>query len=214
MIKSTRPFYLAIIFVLTSLACFGTGTQNPENEILLTDDFSNTHKKWDQVTDSSGSTEYYNQSYRIVVNNSNYEVWANPGNESFIDTQVEVDATKNGGPNDNDFGIICRYIDESQFYFGVISSDGYYGIMKMTSDGPKPLGRATLMESNLFAQGAATNQIRFDCIGTTLSLYVNGSLLDQQDDAAYTTGNVGLIAGSFDTPGTDILFDNFVVSRP
>ena len=34
------------------------------------------------------------------------------------------------GPDDNDFGIICRYIDDNQFYYAIISSDGYYGIVR------------------------------------------------------------------------------------
>ena len=33
-------------------------------------------------------------------------------------------------------------------------------------------------------------------------------------DETFTTGDVGLIAGTFDAAGTDIRFDNFVVSKP
>jgi hypothetical protein len=212
--KSIRLFYIVIILALTSLACFSTSTQSAQSDVLFSDDFSDTSKKWDQVTDSSGTTDYYNKAYRILVNDTNYDAWANPGSESFIDTLTEVDATKNTGPDDNDFGINCRYIDENQFYYAVISSDGYYGIMKMTSDGSNPIGRDSMLESDKIIQGAATNHIRFDCVGSTLTLYVNGSQLDQQTDSDYTTGNVGLIAGTFGTGGTDILFDNFYIYKP
>ena len=212
--KFLRVYSIVIILALTSLACFATNTQSTPSDVLFSDEFSDTSKKWDQVSDSTGNTDYYNNAYRIVVNEVSYDAWANPGNESFIDTRIEVDATKNGGPVDNDFGIICRYIDSSQFYFGGVSSDGYYGIMKMTSDGSKPIGKDSMLESDKISQGVATNHIRFDCVGSTLTLYVNNSQIDQQTDADYTAGNVGLLAGTFATGGTDILFDNFYVYKP
>jgi hypothetical protein len=84
----------------------------------------------------------------------------------------------------------------------------------MTPDGETPIGRDNMLESSEILQGLATNHIRFDCVGSTLTLYVNGYQLDQQTDAEYTTGNVGLIAGTFSTVGADILFDNFSVFKP
>ena len=212
--KSMRLFSIVLIFALTSLACFSTSTQSTPSNVLFSDDFSNTDNKWDQVTEATRMTDYYNNAYHIVVDDTNSDAWANPGKESFTDVHIEVDTTKNGGPDDNDFGIICRYTDIDQFYYGVISSDGYYGIMKMTSDGGTLIGVENLLQSDKIAQGSSTNKIRFDCIGTTLTLYVNGSQLDQQTDSDYTAGNVGLIAGTFDTSGTDILFDNFFIYKP
>ncbi len=207
---------VSVILVLgfTSLACSNAPTRSTTTVVLFSDDFSNPNKNWDQISDSSGSTEYYNDAYRITVNASNYSAWANPGNESFVDTRVEVDALKNAGPDDNEFGIICRYMDANQFYYAVVSSDGYYGIMKMSSSGSQPIGGESMLESERISQGAASNHIRFDCVGSTLTLYVNGFPLDQQNDTEYITGNIGLLAGTFATSGTDILFDNFFVYKP
>jgi len=212
--KSMRFSLIFILLILASLACFSTSTQSTPSNILFSDDFSNTDNKWDQVSESARSTDYYNNAYRITVSDTNSDAWANPGSESFTDVQIEVDATKNGGPDDNDFGIICRYTDVDQFYYGVVSSDGYYGIMKMTSDGGMPIGSDSLLESDKIIQGGASNHIRFDCVGSTLTLYVNSTQVGQQTDSTYTTGNVGLIAGTFDTAGTDILFDNLFVYKP
>jgi hypothetical protein len=211
--KSLRLFLIVIILALASLACFGSSS-TPTSNVLFSDDFSNTDKKWDQITDSSRTTDYYNNAYRIVINDTNSDTWSNPSNESFTDVHIEVDATKNGGPDDNDFGIICRYTNVDQFYYGVISSDGYYAIMKMSSGTGNPIGHDSMLQSDLITQGASTNHIRFDCIGSTLTLYVNGTQVDQQTDTDYTTGNVGLIAGTFTTAGADILFDNFFVYKP
>jgi hypothetical protein len=212
--KSRRFILIVILLTLTSLACFSIGTQTPEGNILFSDDFSDTSKKWDQVNDTTHTTDYFNGAYRISVNDINSDVWANPGKENFTDTHIEVDATKNAGPEDNDFGVICRYIDSDRFYYGVISSDGFYAIMKMTADGGTILGNEHMAESDLINQGAATNHIRFDCVGSTLSLFINDTRVDQQTDNEYTAGNVGLLAGSFAEAGTDILFDNIFVYKP
>jgi hypothetical protein len=212
--KSTRFLLIVILLVLASLACLSTAVKTPTSDVLFSDDFTDTSKKWDQVNETTRSTVYYNGAYRITVNDINSDTWANPGKESFSDTSTEVDATKNGGPDDNDFGIICRYTSVDEFYYGVISSDGYFGIMKMTSSGGTPVGNDKMGESDFVTKGAVTNHIRFDCVGSTLTLYVNGTQVDQQTDTDYTNGNVGLLAGTFSEAGTDILFDNFVVSKP
>jgi hypothetical protein len=212
--KSMRLFCIVLVLTLSTLACFSTATQTPPSNVLFSDDFSNTNKKWDQVTDSSRTTDYFNNQYHIIVNDTDSDAWANPSGQSFTDTHIEVDATKNAGPDDNDFGIICRYTDVNSFYYGIVSSDGYFSIMKMTTNGGKPVGKDAMLQSDKITQGAASNHIRFDCIGSTLTLYVNGSQIDQQTDTDYTTGNVGLIAGTFGTAGTDILFDNFSVVKP
>jgi hypothetical protein len=183
-------------------------------KVLFFDNFTDTNRNWDQVTNTSGTTDYFNGAYRILVNVADTNAWATPGNESFTDARIEVNAAKNGGPDNNDFGILCRYLDAERFYYAVISSDGYYAIMKMTAGGSIPVGETSMLESDEILTGTVTNHIRFDCVGSTLTLHINGNQIDQQTDTEYTTGNVGLLAGTFETPGTDILFDNFFVYKP
>jgi len=181
---------------------------------LFYDDFSDPNSGWDQVDETDYSTNYYQNAYRIRVNTDMTDSWANPGGHNFGDVIIEADATKNGGPDDNDFGLICRYLDIDRYYYAIISSDGYYGISKSTSESTTILGGDSLVYSDAINQGFATNHIRFDCVGDSLTLSINGQVLDQQTDGEYTSGNVGLLAGTYDTPGTDILFDNFGVYAP
>jgi hypothetical protein len=198
-----------LLILLTSIsACAKT------SNILLTEDFSTNNNKWDKVTNNDMTTDYYNNGYRILVNQTNYDAWANPDDLSFTDVQIEVDATKKGGVDYNDFGIICRYTSKSSYYYATVSSDGFYAIMKKTSEGGKQLGTGAEQSSDKITQGPATNHIRFDCVGSTLTLYVNGTQLDQQTDADYTTGNIGLIAGTYTDAGTDIFCDNLMVYKP
>jgi hypothetical protein len=43
---------------------------------------------------------------------------------------------------------------------------------------------------------------------------VNGIQLFEVTDSDFSSGDVGVIAGAYDTPGVEILFDNFAVLKP
>jgi hypothetical protein len=193
-----------------------TASNSPASiqRLLLSDDFSDPNSGWDRADTGDYFTDYYSGTYRIIVHSGMSDSWANPDSNSFSNVSIEVDTTKNSGPDDNDFGIICRYQGVDQFYYAVITSDGYFGITKVTSKSSTIIGATELQQSDYIRQGYATNHIRFDCTGDVLTLYVNGQQIDQQIDSEYISGNVGLIAGTYDTPGTDILFDNFSVFQP
>jgi hypothetical protein len=205
------------VLALSALACgfdFNTGGADEDSNVLFQDDFSSTSSGWDRSTFEAGSTDYENGSYRITVLEESYSVWANPGRE-YDDVHVEVDATKSGGPDDNEFGIICRYQNAENFYVGVLTSDGYYGFWKRVSGAELELiGMELLGTSEEINLGDASNHLRLDCIGDTLSLYANGTLVGEVQDSTLTSGDVGLYAGTFEQAGADILFDNFVVYRP
>lgn len=216
--RNLRLFAIITILALSILAC-GGGGDAPEAQdanILFQDDFSNKDGEWDQVNvDGEGITDYSNDAYQIKVETANTDVWANPDGQSFTNVRVEVSAQKvAGGTDNNDFGVICRYKDESNFYFFIISSDGYYGIGKVIGGAQELIGMDSMLPSDAIIGGDATNTIRGDCIGDTLTLFVNGEQVDSQTDADLKEGNVGLMAGTFDETYTEILFDDFVVRKP
>jgi hypothetical protein len=207
---------ILLILGLSALACEAVTslnqTEQPSN-ILFQDDFSDPSSGWDRVNSSDGITDYADGFYRMYVNVVDSDIWANPG-LSFTDVRLEVNASKVGGDDNNDFGMICRYQDSSNFYFFVISSDGYYGIGKVKGGQQVLIGMESMPPSEIINQGNASNHLQADCVGSTLALYVNGEKLTEQTDTDFSSGDVGLIAGAFDNPGTDIHFDNFVVMRP
>jgi hypothetical protein len=123
---------------------------------------------------------------------------------------IQVDAYKSGGPDDNLFGLICRLVDEDNYYFLVIGSDGYFGI------GKSWYGELSFIDANVdtyysdfINQGRTNNNIRAECVGDQLSLYANGTLLVTVQDATFSEGGVGLVAGTNEQYGVNILFDNF-----
>ena len=52
------------------------------------------------------------------------------------------------------------------------------------------------------------------CIGDQLILSVDGILLAEVQDSSHQTGDVDLIAGTWDEGDLIMAFDNYVVPRP
>jgi hypothetical protein len=188
-------------------------TAGPTGRLLFRDDFSDPSSGWSQVTAASGESIYMDGAYRIFVNEPNIDIWSKPG-KSFQDVRIEVDAFKVGGERDNRFGVLCRAVDDDSFYIFIISSDGYYGIGLIDGQDYRLLGMDALQPSDAIRLGSASNHIRADCVGDTLTLTVNGVQLAQVQDARFPAGDVGLIAGTYAAPGTDIRFDDFIVYQP
>jgi hypothetical protein len=215
-----KQTFLAIIFLfLASLAC-STGslqaTNSPAgagNTVLFQDDFSDPSSGWMTVHEPDQIMAYENGGFRIWVNQPNFDYWSVPGLR-FTDVSIEVDITKLGGPDDNDIGVICRYKNSDNFYGFLISSDGYYGISERQNGEHQVIGMDGMKHSSTIHTGNAVNHVRADCVGNTLTLSVNGVQLVKVEDSSLAVGDVGLLAGSFDQPGVDILFDNFVVKKP
>lgn len=215
---SSWLFVLCITAVLCS-ACGSTPSANSNaslrsGDVLFKDDFSNSNSGWGEWT-KEGALVSYDPSggLRILVTETQYDFWSVSGRQ-FSDVQIEVDAMLIGGPTDNDFGLICRYLDESNFYMLLVSSDGYYGIAKMKEGQYSMIGSDQLQYSTAIAQGQSTNRLRGDCVGQNLVLYVNDQKLMETVDGDFASGDVGLLAGAYDEPSVDILFDNFVVKKP
>ncbi len=183
------------------------------SDVLYSDDFSDPSSGWSQDRASEAVTDYQDGGYRIFINKPEWYYWATLGH-AYTDVIVEVDATKIAGPDDNEFGLICRYQNDDNFYYFTVSSDGFYGVAKVKDGSQNLLGMTTMLESGVIHQGDATNKLRTECIGSTLRFFANETLLFEVEDGDFDSGDVGLLAGTFDQPGTDIMFDNFVVSQP
>ena len=179
---------------------------------IFADDFSNPASGWPVINRPEVNAGYLNGGYHIAIKQANFiERVYNPKVANLADVRVEVDATKTAGPDPSDFGIVCRRIDADNQYLLRVSSSATYSILKRKAGVWTRLGSGA---SAAVRRGNATNRLRADCVGSTLTLYVNGQMLLAVQDSDFGTGAVGLAAEDFDTPGTDILFDNFLARKP
>ena len=64
----------------------------------------------------------------IFIKKENFIKWSNLSRVVPEDLRIEVDVSKQNGPDDNAFGVLCRYQDPENFYYFLISSDGFGGI--------------------------------------------------------------------------------------
>lgn len=204
---------LPILLIITTLAGCGLFSNNKSTNILFVESFDDTARQMDRYSETTGSAGVTGGEFQLQVLEPNYMHWALV-NQSYGDTVIEFQARKAAGPDDNLYGAICRYQDELNFYYLVISSDGYYGIGRVIQGARSLIGSQQLLPSPSIQGGTGINHIKVVCAGATLSLEVNGELLTSVEDAALATGQVGLLAGDFSTTGIDIRFDNLLVTRP
>ena len=216
--KTLLPLLFVLLFA--TLACSissNSSSANNDDNILFQDDFSNTGSGWDSAEWEDGLTDYRDGVYQMHVKAPSYDIWSNPGKNFDGNISVEVDATKIGGDDDNNFGLICRYtgdLDAPNYYYFNISSDGFAIIGKVTGGSQEYLSSEKMEPSDVIKQGNASNHLRADCVGSNLTFYVNNQKIATATDTAFTSGDVGLMAGTFDIPSTQINFDNFIVRKP
>ena len=181
--------------------------------ILFQDDFSNPKSGWNTWNKNDSLVAYQAGGLRIFVQEPEIDYWSRP-KYSFDDTIINVDAVKIGGPDNNQYGVICRYQDEANFYGFLMSSDGYAGIIKVLDGNYQLISGKMLAYQESISQGDALNYLRADCNQSDLTFYINGTKVLEGHDSSFTSGDVGLIAGTYEETGVDIFFDNFIVYKP
>ena len=205
---------LAFLFLLTSCLPFAPAEPvqvgNP-GEVLYQESFADNTSGWDRVLNDGGIMDYDNGGYRILVRGEKMNFWSTPpGN--FGDVRVEANVTRLNGPDENRAGLMCRY-QSGNYYFFIISNDGFYAIGKFTGGQAILVGQESMVSTSS-VQPEGVNHLRADCIGSTLTFYVNDAQVASTQDTDFATGGVGVLAGSFNEPGVDVLFQDFVVMQP
>lgn len=188
-----------------------------ENGALLRDDFSGEQNcGWREYNQGGAVVEIAEDNLSISTSQTGQIWWTNAGRD-FNDVIITVQARQTSGPNNNAYGVLCRYQDENNFYIFLISGDGYYAIGKYQTGEQQVTYLTSNQEyvfSDLINQGVATNLLRVSCIGNELSLSVNGLPLVTVTDDSFAGGDVGLGVSTLE-PGTAVVqFDDLLVLAP
>jgi len=221
--KNWLRLAFAILIPLLILSCSISGlsvlpgSSSPADaktgDVLFEDDFSNPQSGWDTWSDRGSLVIYQDGGLRIFIDQPEFDYWSRPGLR-YADVRLEVEALKLAGPDNNDFGLICRYLDHDNYYAFLTSSDGYAGIVKVIEGNFTVLNGGNLAYNDAVHRGMAITLLRADCIGQELTFTINGQTALAVQDSDLSTGEIGLIAGTYDIAGTDILFDNFRAIKP
>ncbi len=210
--RLTMLFLLAALLLTACSPAFLQEYMTAPGGILLQDDFSQPSGMWPVGSADLGATSYYQGAYRVQVNAPNADFRAVAG-KKYYNVRLDVLAGKFGGPDANRIGLICRYLDAGNFYFFVMTSDGFFAVGKMLNGESMLLGSDAFEPTLAIHTGMNINNLRAECVGSTLRFYINDTLVSEVQDTAFTAGDVGFLAGTFDMPGADIVFDDFLVVK-
>jgi hypothetical protein len=191
-----------------------TATPQPTESpgvVLFEDDFEGD-SSWYTEENDRFSLGFQDDGYVIWVDILNAPVWS-VRNQDHDDIRLEVDASRLDGPADGYYGLVCRHVDEENFYLLLISSSGGYGIGKVEGGEFEFLEEGS-DQAGVIQGGDAVNRVRADCIGERLTLYANGRELLTVKDDDLESGDIGLIVKTGSTAGLEVFFDNFVVIDP
>jgi hypothetical protein len=207
-----KIFASVFMLVLASLAC-----ATPDIDSLLNplpkDDFSSSSSGWGIGTDSYSSVEYANGGLQMKVFEPYYLTWSTPNLEPYENTHLEVDVKNESSDPQAFYGFVCNELGSTQsFYYVGVSPDGYYAFLKATM----LQDDAFLKEgtSDIISATGGNMRLGLDCGNGSMTLYVNGQVIDTVSDATYTSGVVGLFAATESVQnGTNVTFDNFAMSK-
>ena len=205
----TTTEYLALPTIIENTATSLPPEYPEEPGGMFFDDFSDRNSGWLSGYQDLMEGDYYQGGYKLsVIGDQVYSV--STLSVDYQNVRMVVDARLVGGQTHNDFGLICRASGLDSFYAAVINGDGYYGIYRKVQDQDIELISGDGSEQSVVInQGLTLNLIEMTCMGSTISLRVNGQLLIEVTDTSLQSGAVGLFAGTFSAESTDVLFDNF-----
>jgi len=178
--------------------------------IIYEDDFSDPSSGWYVGNDAEGAIDYRDGEYilEVIPNDNITWVWLE---KDLGDVVITTDVRPAVPTGTGGYGIVCRHQENGDYYGLEIAEDGYYSIWKRIN------GEYTFLsywqESSVIPKGESAS-ITAACVGDTLTLAVNGSLLAEVVDTELPVGQVGVFAETYDTGNLVAAFDNFIVRNP
>jgi hypothetical protein len=187
------------------------------SKLILKDSLAKNVNNWDEFSENGASFGFADGGYEFASTTAEVgystRINATPG---YKDVSVEVDVQATAGSGS--MGVTCRGKNGVGYYSFEINTDGTYGIVKYTSTSngaqPTDLETGTLPDGLLKTDGP--DHVRGDCIGTTLTLIVNGQTVATTVNSALKSGGIGLVANtsSDSADGMTVLFKNFLAKSP
>lgn len=129
--------------------------------------------------------------------------------ESLGDVSIEVRAERTTNPEDHFYGITCRQVDFDNFYGFVIVEGGSFSIFRIENKVTTEL--ATGNSPAISTGEVGTNLIRADCVGDSLTMFIDGQQVAQTSDSTFASGAVGFLVETRGVPGLEVFYDDLVI---
>ena len=183
---------------------------NDWNE-TFSDDFDTPNKgNWTIFNESAVVSEWRNGRFAFDFNEAMMTATSITNDLDLSDVVVQMEVYRVGDVIENDMGLVCRYQDQDNYYSMSVGNDDYVTIYKTVA------GTWTALFNEFVDTDLSGDyhQMTISCIGTELSLFIDGNLMAKVNDSELSTGDVGLISGTYDSVPVVLEFDNFVVYTP
>jgi hypothetical protein len=183
---------------------------NDWNE-TFSDDFDTPNKgNWTIFNESAVVSEWRNGRFAFDFNEAMMTATSITNDLDLSDVVVQMEVYRVGDVIENDMGLVCRYQDQDNYYSMSFGNDDYVTIYKTVA------GTWTALFNEFVDTDLSGDhhQMTIGCIGTELSLFIDGNLMAKVNDSELSTGDVGLISGNYDSVPVLLEFDNFVVYTP
>ena len=176
------------------------------------DSYDDTRNSWTLIHNDQADIVVEGGQLRVTVKQPDSLAWSIAVGKTFDNFTLDVDATPLAGPDDNDYGVIVRHVDDDNFYRFEISGDGYFNVQQRQKGKWEKL-IPDWTASEVIHKGKTLNHLSVVCAGSSLTFYVNQVQLAQINDNSFARGQVGLFVGTLAQPGVQVAFDNLAVSK-
>ena len=183
-------------------------TATPEIFRFLYEQFESEENAWLQSSGGNWSTDIKNGIYEMQVTMPNVEITSS---RTWLKlAEVRLDAEIGFINGDGYAGFNCRE-GTASYYTLFVTSDGLYG-----------LGHTLNFKQNFLILAphpairvGQDNQLRAECRGNTITLWVNGTLIVREEVEALGPGFAGMMVGTrFGDDHVTVHFDDFQVWGP
>ncbi|MBM3145483.1 MAG: hypothetical protein FJ010_11035 [Chloroflexi bacterium] len=205
-VNTLRPTWTPSLTLTPSITL--TPTATPEVYRFLYALFNSDEDPWLESSGTNWSTEIGKGVYIMKVTQPNVEITSS--HTWLILAEVRMDAEIGFVDGDGYAGFNCRETAES-YYTLFITSEGFYGLGHTLN---------TKINFLVYAKHPAIrigqdNQVRGECRGNTLTLWVNGVQVAREEIEGLGPGYAGMLAGTtYDHDHVTVYMDNFQVWAP
>jgi hypothetical protein len=159
---------------------------------------------WTIPTAVDYSVFFEDQALHILVSAAD-RLGSSVTRQEFSNFLIELDAQLVRGPEETEYGLLVRHTNGQNFYFFAITADGAYSVWKKVDDEwialrdweRSPALTTGLNRPNRLGVLAQANELVF---------YVNGTILTELEDDAFSSGQLGLAAGTFAVGNAEVAF--------
>lgn len=206
------------VVILIASACGPPTPSSPPMALpatyILADDFAPPDPKWARFDTEESAVYALAGELYLEDRGQGTAVYTPLIGETHTDVEITVDVRHVQGSVNNWLGVLCRQQDETNYYLLALSADGYYLILRVVDGEATPLVGPEYSEH--IRTGKAENNMRVQCLGGSLSMWVNDELVGVTSDRGLQeAGNVALFADAVQRGEILVAaFDNFVLANP